>query len=351
MDSFLNNIKNLDEGDIGCCIFVDLQKAFNTVEHDILLSKLEHYGIRGLANEWFKSYFSNRKQYVPINGYDSNLADVKFGVPQGSVLGPLLFLIYINDLNQTLKFCKVHHFADDTNLIHFSKSVYTLNKYIHLDLKHLTYWLNANRISLKVKKTELVIFKHQRKKLDSPIKIKLNRKTLYPSKSVKYLGITIDENLNWKQHIHDIAIKLNRANALLFTIRNYVNKHILRTVYFAIFDSHINYANLIRGQNLHAVNRIVILQKKALRIMNFQPRDSHSSPLFKSNHILKLEDKILIENILFINKSLNNLLPQIFKSWFTFCSDVHNYQTVSSTLTRYLNHLIELIFMEKIQFL
>ena len=113
--SLTENIrKNLDEGNIGCGIFVDLQKAFDTVEHDILLSKLEHYGIHGLANEWFKSYLSNRKQYVSINGYDSNLADVKFGVPQGSVRGPLLFVIYINDLNQALKFCKVHHFADDT---------------------------------------------------------------------------------------------------------------------------------------------------------------------------------------------------------------------------------------------
>ena len=180
-----------------------------------------------------------------------------------------MFLAYINDLNQALKFCKVHHFADDTNLIHFSKSVNRLNKYVNLDLKNLTYWLNANRISLNVKKTELVIFKHQRKKLDSPIKIKLSRKRLYPSKSVKYLGIKIDENLNWKQHIHDIAIKLNRANALLSIIRNYVNKLTLRTIYFAIFDSHINYVNLIWGQNLHALSRIIILQKKALRIVNF----------------------------------------------------------------------------------
>ena len=108
---------------------------------------------------------SHIENNVSINGYDFNLADVKFGVPQGSVLGPLLFLIYINDLNQALKFCKVHHFADDTNLIHFSKSVYRPKKYVSLDLKNLTYWLNANRISLNVKKTELVIFKHQRKKL------------------------------------------------------------------------------------------------------------------------------------------------------------------------------------------
>ena len=108
--SLTKNIrKNLDEGNIGCGIFVDLQKAFNTVDHDILLSKLEHYGICGLANEWFKSYLSSKKQYVSINGYDSNLADVKFGVPQGLVFGPPLFLSYINDLHQALKFCKVYH--------------------------------------------------------------------------------------------------------------------------------------------------------------------------------------------------------------------------------------------------
>ena len=120
--------KNLDKGNIGCGIFVDLQKAFDTAEYDILLSKREHYGVRGPANDWFKSYLSSRKQYVSVNGYDSNLADVKFGVPQGSVLCPLLFLIYIMDLNQTLKVCKVHQFADDANLLHFSKSVNRLNK-------------------------------------------------------------------------------------------------------------------------------------------------------------------------------------------------------------------------------
>ena len=113
--------------------------------------------------------------------------------------------------------------------------------------------------------------------MDSPIKIKLSRKRVYPSKSVKYLGIKIDENLNWKQHIHDIAKKLNRANALLYTIRNFVNRHILRTIYIAIFDAHINHTNLIWGQNLNAVSRIVILRKKALKNMNFQSRDSLKS--------------------------------------------------------------------------
>ena len=138
---------------------MELQKAFVTVDYQILLSKLDYYGIRGISNNWFKSYLSNRQQCVSINGYNSELVAMNCGVPQGSVLGPLLFLLYINDLNQAIKFCKVHHFADDTNLLYLGKSIKKLNKLVNIDLKNLLYWLNANKISLNVKKTELVIFK------------------------------------------------------------------------------------------------------------------------------------------------------------------------------------------------
>ena len=148
---------------------------------------------------------------------------------------------------------------------------------------------------------------------------------------------------------HNISIKLNRANTLLFTIRNHVNKYILRIIYFTIFDYHINYANLMWNQNLNAVSRIIILQKKALSIMNFQSRDSQWSPLFKSNHIMKLEDKMLIEYILLINESFNNLLPPVFKSWFTFSLMFTIIKQSHLLLIKYLNHLIELILSGKIQ--
>ena len=187
----------LDEGYIGCGIFVGLPKAFETVDHEILLSKLDYYGIRGISNNWVKSYLSNRKQFVSINGYDSGLAQINCGVPQGSVLGPLLFLLYINDLNQAIKFCKVHHFADDTNLLYLAKSIKKLNKLVKYDLKNLLCWLSANKISLNVKKTELVVFKSKRKQFDGDIKLKLIRKRLFPTDSVKYLGVKIDGNLSW----------------------------------------------------------------------------------------------------------------------------------------------------------
>ena len=158
--------KALDDGNIGCGVFVDLQKAFDTLDHHILLATSNHYGIRGVSNDWFKPYLSNRNQYVSINGYDSGLGAINCSVPQGSVVGPLLFLLYINDLNQAIKFYKLHHFTDHTNLC-LSDSIKQLNKLVNTDLKDLVNGLNANKISLNVKKkTEMVIFKSKQKKLE-----------------------------------------------------------------------------------------------------------------------------------------------------------------------------------------
>ena len=158
-----NTRKALDDGNISCGVFVDLQKASDTVDHQILLTKLNQYGIRGVSNDWFKPYLSNRNQYVSINRYESGIAALNSGVPQESVLGPLLFLLYINDLNQAIKFYKFHDFADDPNLLCLSNSIKKLSKLVHADLKLLANRLNANKISLNVKKTKMVIFKSKQK--------------------------------------------------------------------------------------------------------------------------------------------------------------------------------------------
>ena len=168
-------------------------------------------------------------------------------------------------------------------------------------------------------------------KFEGDLKIKLYGKRIYPTQSVKYLGVKIDTNLSWQYHINDLSIKLNRANALLFKMRKHVSLKILRSIYFAIFDSYLFYCCLAWTQNCSTTQRIIILQKKAIRIINFQPRNFHTSPLFKQNSILKFQDKICLENILFISKSLNNLSPSVFNTWFSFSSDQHNYETSSST--------------------
>ena len=141
--------KTLDDGNINWGVFEDLQKAFDTVlDHQILLAKLNHYRIHRVSDDWFKSYLSNRNQYLSINGYESGLSALNCGVPQGSVLGLLLFLLHINNLNQAIQFCKVHYFADDTNLLCLGNSIKKLNKLVNADLKHLVNRLNANKTSL-----------------------------------------------------------------------------------------------------------------------------------------------------------------------------------------------------------
>ena len=177
----------------------------------------------------------------------------------------------------------------------------------------------------------MVIFKSKQKKLEGDLKIKLCGKRLYPTVSVKYLVVKIDTNLTWQHHINYLSIKLNRANALLFKIWKYISPKILRSIYFAIFDFHLSYCCLVWAQNFSNIKRILILQKKAVRIINFQPRNSHTNPLFKQNFILKFQNKICLENILFVSKSLDNLSPLIFNIWFSLSSDQHNYETSSSS--------------------
>ena len=177
----------------------------------------------------------------------------------------------------------------------------------------------------------MLIFKSKQKKFEGDLKTKLCGKRLYPTESVKYPGMKIDTNLNWEHHVNDFSIKLNRANALLYKMRKYVSLKILRSIYFAIFDSYLSYCCLFWAQNSSTIQRIVILQKKAVRIINFQTRNSHTSPLFKQSSTLNFQDKICLENILFVSKSLNNLSLSVFNTWFVFSSDQHSYETSSST--------------------
>ena len=154
--SIIENIQtDLDNGDFAAGVFIDLKKAFDTVDHDILLKKLEYYGVRGLLKDWFQSYLKNRKQFVSVNNSTSNTKEITTGVPQGSVLGPLLFLLYINDLHKSVKHSKTYHFADDTNIMQSNKSLDVLSKNLNKDLKSLSQWLKANKLSLNISKTKL----------------------------------------------------------------------------------------------------------------------------------------------------------------------------------------------------
>ena len=197
--SLTESIKShIDAGSYVAGVFIDLQKAFDTVNHDILCEKLTYYGIRGNCQNLIKSFLSNRQQYVSINGFDSCKLDIKCGVPQGSTLGPLLFLLYINDLRLALTKSITSHFADDTCIMYANKKMKSLETVLNLDLKITSDWLKANKLSLNVDKSKLVIFKSKQKRFDNnDISIKLNGCKLNPTDHVKYLGLYLDKNLNW----------------------------------------------------------------------------------------------------------------------------------------------------------
>ena len=145
--------------------FLDFQKAFDTVNHENLLAKLEHYGVRGVPLNWFKSYLEDYAQYTEVNNTSSQILPMKNGVPQGSALRPLLFLIYINDLRNVVQYSYIHHFGDDTNLLCSSKSLKDINKEINFELKKFVHWLRANKISLNANKTDLILFRSKRKQI------------------------------------------------------------------------------------------------------------------------------------------------------------------------------------------
>lgn len=320
--------KCLDKGDIACGIFVDLQKAFDTVDHSILLCKLKHYGIRGVALNWFQSYLSSRFQFTSVRNSDSELKSITHGVPQGSVLGPLLFLLYINDLHLAIKSCETFHFADDTHLLHFNSSLKSLCNKVNCDLKHLQTWLNANLIALNADKTEFILFRSERKLLDFKPFLKLTGKRIYPKPYVKYLGVYLDEHLNWNKHVSELSTKLQRANGAIAKLRHYVPLKVLIGVYYAIFNSHMSYACQLWGlTDTNVTHRVLTLQKAAVRLITFKGPYSSSSTIFANLQILNVFDLVKVLNILFVHQHLNFALPSDILESFNFDSIDHCYDT------------------------
>ena len=329
--NIVDTISNsLDKGKIAAGVFVDFQKAFDTVDHSILISKLNHYGIRGKMNDWFRSYLTNRKQCVSILGYVSSYKTIDYGVPQGSVLGPLLFLLYINDLNKSIKHSDTTHYADDTHLLNISDSFFSMQAKLNQDLKGLYRWLLANKISLNAAKTELIVFRKPLQKIP-PIRLKINGNRIAQTNKVKYLGVYLDEFLNGSAHCIELHKKLQRANGMIAKARHFLSndsKAIL-SLYHSIFFSHMSYGCLVWGQSdSKFVKKIQVLQNNALRLITFADsfRD-HVSHLYKDLNILKFRDYVSLQNLLFIHDYFNGKLPECFAGYFTLSSDAHDHET------------------------
>ena len=203
-----DKIQRAIENKLYCCgIFLDFSKAFDTADHSILLAKLEHYGIRGLPNEWFRSYLTNRLQFISVNNSDSCPLQITCGIPQGSVLGPVLFLIYINDFTNCSSIHDFHLFGDDSNLFYTHSDLQYLEQNVNRELSEISLWLHANKLSLNIAKTNFVIFHPHQKKIINSLNIEIDSKPINQQTSVNYLGILKDCHLNWKEQIQQISKK------------------------------------------------------------------------------------------------------------------------------------------------
>ena len=314
----------LDDGHFVCGIFVDLEKAFDTVDHYILCEKLKFYGIYGICNKLIKSYLTGRKQYVSLNGFNSDILNIDCGVPQGSSLGPLLFLIYINDFRLSLKQTTSGHFADDTFIMYNSKKLKTIETIINTDLKQVVKWLRLNKLSLNADKTELIFFHSQRNSMSyENISIQFDGKKLYPVDKVKYLGMYLDKYLSWNYHLENLCQKLSRANGIISKLRHNVPIEICLQVYYAIFYSYLTYGCILWGLTVEEnLKKIEVLQKKCLRIMTFSDINSHSNPLFLNLGLLKVRDIVKLQQLTLVYDYFGGSIPQDLQNLFSTNTDI-----------------------------
>ena len=310
-------------------IFLDLSKAFDTIDHDLLLSKLKFYGFSNLALTLMKSYLSDRTQYVDMDGITSDHCRVTVGVPQGSILGPLLFLIYVNDLPNCTNLLDSTIFADDTSLAS-SFSVFTLNGAVNVatinsELDKVYTWLCVNKLSLNVSKTKYMIFENKLNRNAIPKEsFKINGQKLKQCKDFDFLGITIDNQLNWRSHTKKIFGKVSRTVGVMKKIKRYAPLFVLKTLYHSLVNSRLSYGIKCWG---YACSQLVTIQKKAIRVMCNKKSNSHTSPLFKTHGILKITDIFKLNCLKMHYRIERDLAPPIFRSLHTRNWEVHNYQT------------------------
>ena len=289
-------------------VFIDLKKAFDTVDHDILYKKLHFYGLRGVAQEWIQSYLENRKQFVSFNNCHSEMLNVSCGVPQGSILGPKLFILYINDICKVSQVFKYILFADDTNLLCCDKDLNKLIRMINGGLEQLQTWFSVNRLSLNISKTNYVIFGNRR--ITADICVRINKEKINRVNSTTFLGVVIDCKLNWKSHILSVRSKLSKCCAIMYRASSLINKHGMHILYYSLFMPYIMYCAEVWGDTYATNTRcLVLLQKRVTRLICGAKRLDHTNLLFHNVHILKLPDLVKLKTAIIMFKAYRYILP------------------------------------------
>jgi len=282
--------KNVDIGNKILGIYLDLQKAFDTVDYDVLQYKLQYYGVRGVMLKWINNYLSNRKQFTVVNNVSSNIGDITCGVPQGSVLGPLLFLIYMNDIPNAVQGHDVKLFADDTNVFIFGPDLKILECEANTCVKNLNVWFTANKLSLNVDKTCFTIFNNNKlNSVNYKVNLTINGQQISQVSSCKYLGVFLDDAFNWNEHINYVYNKIIKFVSLFYKLRTFVPKECLYKLYYAFVFPHINYAvEIYANCSKSVLNKLNKLNNKLLRILLNTNFDTPNVELYRKFDILSI---------------------------------------------------------------